>query len=64
VDVVKLYGSPVSDYYPENLVEGNELTYTLPAFIIVKDRPAKEDLLRDKKFTWYNVSVNDSLKIK
>jgi lipopolysaccharide export system protein LptA len=62
VDVVKLYGSPVSDYYPENLVEGNELNYTLPAFIIVKDRPTKEELLKNKKFTWYSGSINDTLR--
>lgn len=62
VDIVKLYGSPISDYYPENLVEGNELSYTLPAFIIVKGRPTKEELLKNKKFTWYTGSVKDSLR--
>jgi lipopolysaccharide export system protein LptA len=55
VDEVRLFGSPLSDYYPENLVQGNELTYTLPDFIIIKDRPKKEGLLNMIK---YRSSIN------
>ncbi|MEI7811150.1 MAG: OstA-like protein [Ignavibacteria bacterium] len=45
VGEVKLYVSPVSEYYPEMLVDKNELTFTLPAFVIYKNRPVKEKLL-------------------
>lgn len=47
VDEVKLYSNPVSDYYPENLVEGNELNYTLPALIIFNNRPKKDEMLKN-----------------
>jgi lipopolysaccharide export system protein LptA len=43
---VRLYGFPKSDYYPENQVEGKELSFTLPAYIIYKNRPTKEALLK------------------
>ena len=46
VDSIKLYIQPVSEYYPENLVKGNELSFTLPSFKIYKNRPVKEDLLK------------------
>jgi len=49
VDQVKLYGTPMSEYYPEIKVTGNELAYTLPGFILYKDRPIKEELLEDVK---------------
>ncbi len=45
VNEVKLYGSPTSEYHPENKVEGNELAFTLPGFIVYKNRPKKEELL-------------------
>ncbi len=45
VSEVKLYGSPTSEYHPENKVEGNELAFTLPGFVVYKNRPKKEDLL-------------------
>lgn len=44
-DAVKLYVSPVSEFYPESVVKGNELEYTLPSFKIYKNRPRKEELL-------------------
>ncbi|MGE5362704.1 MAG: OstA-like protein [Bacteroidota bacterium] len=44
VSRVNLYVSPVSEYYPENLVEGKELSFTLPAFTIRTGRPEKKDL--------------------
>jgi lipopolysaccharide export system protein LptA len=45
VNEVKMFNSPVSEYYPENLVEKNELSYTLPAFFIQKGRPEKNTML-------------------
>lgn len=46
VDEVKLYISPISEFYPENLVAGNELSYTLPTFIIHKGKPVKHDIMK------------------
>lgn len=43
---VKMYGSPVSEYHPEKMVVGKELDFTLPSFIIFKNKPKKEDLLK------------------
>lgn len=45
VDQVRLYGAPVSEYYPEKLVAGKELSYTLPGYAYYADRPTKEMLL-------------------
>jgi lipopolysaccharide export system protein LptA len=45
VDEVRLYGSPTSEYYPENMVEGRELTYTLPQYNLFLNRPGKKELL-------------------
>jgi lipopolysaccharide export system protein LptA len=45
VSEVRLYGSPQSDYYPENQVTGNEKSFTLPVFKFYNNRPVKEDLL-------------------
>jgi hypothetical protein len=42
---VRMYGFPKSDYYPEGQVEGKELSFTLPAYVIYKNRPTKETLL-------------------
>lgn len=46
VNEVKLYISPVSEFYPENLVAGSELSFTLPTFVIQKGRPEKKDFLQ------------------
>ena len=43
VDDVKLYGAVVSEYHPENVILGKEKDFTLPGFIIYKDRPVKKD---------------------
>jgi len=40
-----LYGTPVSEYYPENLVEGKELSFTLPGYIVYPNRPTKSRIL-------------------
>ena len=43
---VKLYGSIESEYHPENLIEGNELDFTLPSFFIYKFKPNKKDIYK------------------
>jgi lipopolysaccharide export system protein LptA len=45
VSVVKLYGTPNSEYYPENKVEGKELSFTLPDYVLYNNRPTKMELL-------------------
>jgi hypothetical protein len=45
VSAVRLYGSPNSEYYPENKVEGKELSFTLPEYVFYKNRPTKKELL-------------------
>ncbi len=45
VDQVKLYGTPTSEYYPEVKVQGNELAFTLPGFVLYKNKPDKKELL-------------------
>lgn len=42
---VNMYGQPISEYHPENTVNGKELDFTLPMFIIYENRPKKENLL-------------------
>jgi len=46
VTEVRMYGYPKSDYYPEGQVEGKELSFTLPAYVIYSNRPTKESLLK------------------
>jgi hypothetical protein len=48
VENVRLYGNPISEYHPENLVEGKEKDFTLPTFVLVKNKPTKEELLKNK----------------
>ena len=43
VEDVRLYGLPASEYHPEPVVKGNELDFTLPAFIIFTNRPLRND---------------------
>ncbi len=38
---VKMYGSPMSEYHPEKLVNGNEKGFTLPTFYLYGNRPDK-----------------------
>lgn len=45
IDQVKLYGSPTSEYHPENKVEGLERTFTLPKFVLRENRPEKKDFI-------------------
>lgn len=46
---VRLYGSPISEYHPENLIVNNEQSFTLPKFVIYGSRPEKEKLLKNRK---------------
>lgn len=45
VTEVRLYGFPKSEFYPEIQVEGKELSYTLPGYLFITDRPKKESIL-------------------
>jgi lipopolysaccharide export system protein LptA len=47
VSEVKLYGSPTSDYYPENMVEGRETEYLLPRYSLYSNKPLKSKLLEN-----------------
>ena len=49
IDQVRLYGSPTSEYYPENKVEGLERTYTLPKFTLKENRPVKKDFVKQQE---------------
>ncbi|MDX1699329.1 MAG: hypothetical protein R3250_01865, partial [Melioribacteraceae bacterium] len=40
---VKMFGSPISEYHPENLVIENEKSFTLPAFYIYPDKPQRTE---------------------
>lgn len=46
VSEVRLFGSPTSDYYPENMVEGNERSFQLPQFVFYENRPQKINLIK------------------
>lgn len=49
VSEVRLYGSPSSEYHPENKVAGIERTFTLPKFVLNKNRPLMEELINTIK---------------
>ncbi len=49
VSQVRLYGSPTSEFYPEEKVRGLERTFTLPKFVLNKNRPLKDYLLKGLK---------------
>lgn len=49
VSEVKLYVNPASEYYPEQQVNGNEKSYLLPRFIIMEDRPTKDEMYQTLK---------------
>ena len=38
---VKMFGSPISEFHPENLVIDNEKSFTLPAFYLYENKPNK-----------------------
>ncbi|MCF8243245.1 MAG: LPS export ABC transporter periplasmic protein LptC [Melioribacteraceae bacterium] len=43
---VRLYGTPMTEYHPENLVKGEEKDFFLPGFYIYENKPSKPALLR------------------
>lgn len=43
VSGVKMFGSPITEYHPENLVKGSEKSFTLPTFLLYNNRPKKEN---------------------
>lgn len=45
VSEVRLFGSPTSDYYPENMVEGSENEYLLPKYQLFENKPNKYEIL-------------------
>lgn len=45
VSQVRLYGTPNSEYYPENMVIGKEPSFTLPQYVFYDIRPVKEKIL-------------------
>ncbi len=49
VSQVRLYGSPTSEFHPEEKVVGLERTFTLPKFVLFENRPLKNDLLKGLK---------------
>lgn len=66
VSTVKLFGTPTSEYYPENKVEGSELAFTLPGYILYNNRPQKNELLstlKDKENFIMNSKAN-SFKLR
>jgi len=50
-NVVKVmyYGNPNNEYHPENLIIGKEKDFTLPNFLLIQQRPKKEELLTGKE---------------
>jgi lipopolysaccharide export system protein LptA len=53
VSNVRLYGKPLSDYHPENMIKGKEKDYTIPTFKIYSDKPYKKKLLYSRKDILY-----------
>ncbi|MEW6702038.1 MAG: OstA-like protein [Bacteroidota bacterium] len=49
VSDVRFYGKPVSEYHPENVIQGKEKDFTIPTFRIFSNRPTKENLLFNRK---------------
>ncbi len=43
VSEVKMFGSPISEFHPENLVIDNEKSFILPSFYIYKNKPQKKE---------------------
>lgn len=44
---VKLYGSIISEYHPENLIEGKEREFLLPGFVLYSNKPNKQILTKN-----------------
>ncbi len=46
---VSMYESVESEFHPENLVDGNELDFTIPTFTIFKNKPRKKEFTDGSK---------------
>ena len=46
VTEVRLYRNPASEYYPEQQVNGNEKSYLLPRFVVLQNKPSKEEMYK------------------
>ena len=46
VTEVKLYRNPASKYYPEQQVNGNKKSYLLPRFVVLQNKPTKEEMYK------------------
>jgi hypothetical protein len=49
VSNVSMFESVQSEYHPENLIKGNELDFSIPSFIIYKNKPNKSDFVQGSK---------------
>jgi lipopolysaccharide export system protein LptA len=48
VEQVQMYGSPTSEYHPEEKVAGLERTFTLPKFVFYENRPVREEFFYER----------------
>ncbi len=46
---VSMYKSVESEFHPENMVDGNELDFTIPSFIIHKNKPTIKEITKGRK---------------
>jgi lipopolysaccharide export system protein LptA len=46
VTQVKLFKNPASEYYPEKQVNGNEKSYLLPRFVVLQNKPTKQEMYK------------------
>lgn len=56
VENVKLYGSPVSEFHPENTIEEKEKDFTIPVFRIVENKPVKSQIISEKSKQLFSLS--------
>lgn len=45
---VHLYGKPLSEFHPENLLKGKEKDFTIPTFKLYKGKPTRKGLLQTR----------------
>jgi len=45
---INLYGEPKSEYHPEVLIKGKERNFTLPTFVIYRNRPTKQMITKKR----------------
>lgn len=58
---VRFYGNAASEYHPENIIEGKEKEFTIPSFVIIKNRPTKNSIIgyRAKDFYSRLIRIQD-----